>query len=161
MTGNSPSCGHPSYKCIRTLHLTKSQNSLFEARGRHSSLLVIRILVDTENDKVILHEVLAEGTNIAIARSPIASLVYNNILIVKTIAEYCKLFKNDFLFQKNQEISGWCNLVHKLGLCRLTLQEKTSLFKCHQKQCMDRMILPIKTQNFTARICEAQHYAMN
>ena len=63
-------------------------------------MLVIRILVDTENDKVILHEGLAEGTNIAIARSPIASLVYNNILIVETIAEYCKLFKNDFLFPK-------------------------------------------------------------
>ena len=69
-------------------------------------MLVIRILVDTENDKVILHEVLAEGTNITIAISPIASLVYNNILIVKTIAEYCKLFKIDFLFQKNQEISS-------------------------------------------------------
>ena len=63
-------------------------------------MLVIRILVDTENDKVILHEVLAEGTNIAIAISPIASLVYNNILIVKTIAEYCKLSKKYFLIPK-------------------------------------------------------------
>ena len=79
---------HPSYKCIRTQHLAKSQNSLFEARGRYSSLLVTEILVETDNNMVILHEVklvpdaLAKGINSRIVRLLLDTLVFNHIPMI-------------------------------------------------------------------------------
>ena len=45
-------------------------------------------------------EELAEGTNSRIAISPIATLIYNHMAIVQSIAEHFKFFKNDFLFPK-------------------------------------------------------------
>ena len=54
----------------------------------------------TLHEVELVREALVEGTNFRISISPIASLVYNHISIVQSIAEYCKLFKNDFLFPK-------------------------------------------------------------
>ena len=54
----------------------------------------------TLHEVELVREALVEGTNFRISISPIASLVYNNILIVKTIAEYCKLSKKYFLIPK-------------------------------------------------------------